>query len=158
MVTRGRAARAALSIECYRRQSHPRRELVIVDDDPDGTLARYVAALADPTIRHLRLPDRGQTLGELRNLAVAAAAGELVCQWDDDDLCHPRRLEVQHRVMRRTGAAACLLSRWTMWWPGHGRLAISRQRDWEGSILVEKRCLQPYPTQDRKSTRLNSSH
>src|SRR3546814_18633274 len=51
--------------------------------------------------------------------------------------------------MRRTGAAACLLSRWTMWWPGHGRLAISRQRDWEGSILVEKRCLQPYPTQPR---------
>src|SRR3546814_2213983 len=47
MVTRGRAARAALSIECYRRQSHPRRELVIVDDDPGGPLARYVAALGD---------------------------------------------------------------------------------------------------------------
>lgn len=145
MVTRGRAARALAAIECYRRQTHDARELVIVDDDPDDSLARAVAGLGDPSIRHIRLPDRGQSLGELRNLAVEAARGSHVCQWDDDDLCHPRRIEVQLRVLGRAGAAACLLSRWLIWWPDRERLAVGRERDWEGSLLAAREALPRYP-------------
>jgi len=42
----------------------------------------------------------GQTLGALRNAAIGAARGDYVCQWDDDDRYHPRRLEAQLDALR----------------------------------------------------------
>ncbi|MCC7271024.1 MAG: glycosyltransferase [Alphaproteobacteria bacterium] len=145
MVTRGRPALAALAIDCYRRQLWRRRELVIVDDDPDDTLARHVAGLRDPSIRHLRRPDQGRPLGALRNDAVAAARGDFVCQWDDDDLYDPVRIVMQMLVMAGTDARACFLRRWLQWTPASGRLAVSTRRVWEGSLLCEKAALPPYP-------------
>ena len=38
-------------------------------------------------------------LGALRNLSVASAKGEYLCQWDDDDLYHPERLSIQFNKM-----------------------------------------------------------
>ena len=49
-------------------------------------------------------------LGALRNLALDAARGELVCQWDDDDYSHPERLEMQASYLFRQDADACFLT------------------------------------------------
>ena len=89
MVTAARPASARLAVECFQRQSYPNREMVIIDDGPTDDLADYVAGLADERIRMVRLASTDKTLGELRNTAVANAHGELVCQWDDDDLSDP---------------------------------------------------------------------
>lgn len=145
MVTRDRPALARRAIACFIAQSWPNRELVIVDDGPDDSLAAHVRDLGRADIRMLRLPDEGRTLGELRNVAVDHAAGAYVCQWDDDDLSDPQRLEYQFRVLSKTGARACLLSRWMIWWPATGRVAVSRARDWEGSLLCEKAAMPRYP-------------
>ncbi len=145
MVTGRRAPLAKLAIQCFRNQTWPARELVIIDDDPDDALARHVDALGDPAIRHIRVPAEGRPLGALRNQSLAHARGALVCQWDDDDLYDPLRIELQMRVMGITDSAACFLPRWLQWLPGLGMLAVSSRRVWEGSMLCRKEILPPYP-------------
>lgn len=157
MVTRGqRAERGALlefAIDGFARQTYPNRELVVVCDSPalpqDDPLERAIRAAGSPNIRLIRVDatarQGGATLGELRNIAVDHAAGRYVCQWDDDDLYDPCRLEMQQRVLAAAGAQACLLGRWMIWWPAEDRLAVSSERDWEGSLLCEKAVMPRYP-------------
>lgn len=146
MVTRDRGHLARFAVASFLRQTHPQRELIIVDDGPDDSLARYVEALARPDIRMLRRPDERLPLGQLRNIAIDHARGGYVAQWDDDDLADPRRLEFQYRALRRTGSQACLLCRWMMWWPERQRIAISSVRPWEGSLVCEKASMPRYPS------------
>src|ERR1700690_3838974 len=84
-----------LAIADYTHQTWPERELVIVHDGSDAfdaELRTLAAAHPAAAIAIHREPAR-RTLGELRNVAIDAARGDIVCQWDDDDRYHPRRLE-----------------------------------------------------------------
>lgn len=146
MVTRNRCTQAICAVNSFRAQSYPARELVIIDDGQETELEAFLSALADPTIRYLRLPDNAATLGTLRNQAVALARGAYVCQWDDDDLADPARLSMQMTAMAAMQADACFLNRWVIWWPRQKRLALSTERVWEGSILCLKAKLVAYPT------------
>ena len=143
MVSRGRLVPARFAIDCYRRQSWPNRELVIVCGDPDSELPDFLATLRDPTIRYVTAAPGA--LGDLRNVSVEEARGTLLCQWDDDDLCHPQRLEFQYAQLVASGAASHFLSRLLMWWPEQRRLAISSSRRWEGSMLCRRFALGTYP-------------
>ena len=153
MVTRGRRVLLEAAIGCFARQTYPNRELVIVCDSPalpqDDPLERAIHATGCPNVHLIRVDAAGRqggaTLGELRNIAVDHAAGRYVCQWDDDDLYDPCRLEMQQRVLAAAGAQACLLGRWMIWWPAEDRLAVSSERDWEGSLLCEKAVMPRYP-------------
>ncbi|AWB08093.1 hypothetical protein A6A40_23955 (plasmid) [Azospirillum humicireducens] len=157
MVTRGRSELLRFAIEGFVRQTYPNRELVVVCDSPalpqDDPLERAIRDAACPNIRLIRVEAAsrsgsqpgGLTLGELRNIAVDRAAGRYVCQWDDDDLYDPCRLEMQQRVLAAAGAQACLLGRWMIWWPAEDRLAVSCERDWEGSLLCETAAMPRYP-------------
>ncbi|HOE42555.1 MAG TPA: glycosyltransferase [Rhodoferax sp.] len=146
MVTRNRSALAICAVKAFLAQSYPPRELLILDDGDDRQLERFLAALADPRIRYLHLPDTGATLGTLRNQALALARGSYVCQWDDDDLYDPGRLAMQMTAMAAMQADACFLHRWVIWWPKQNRLAVSSQRVWEGSMLCLKSKVGQYPT------------
>ncbi len=116
MVTTARADRFQWivgSLADYCGQTHADRELVIVLDDPAPSdrrrLEEHVAGLDRSDIRTLARPSK-LTLGALRNLAMDAAGGEVICLWDDDDLHHARRIEVQLARLLETGAGAVLLS------------------------------------------------
>ena len=148
MVTRGRLFPARFAIECFRQQTWPNRELVVVCAAADSELPEYLATLADPGIRYLTAPP--VVLGELRNVSVDAARGELLCLWDDDDLYHPERLEFQYRQLVASDAAAHFISRLLMWWPEQRRLAISSRRMWEGSMLCRRPALGNYPSLVRR--------
>ncbi len=145
MVTKKRVRLAMRAIACYRAQTYPRTQLIIIDDDPDPTLEQRVRALADPDIVHVRLPARNRSLGALRNLAVQHATGEYVTQWDDDDLSHPLRLELQMSALHAAAADACSLLRHQVFSPDKRRLADSVRRIWEGSLLCRKDLLPRYP-------------
>jgi glycosyltransferase involved in cell wall biosynthesis len=157
MVTKGRGGLLKFAIDGFARQTYPNRELVVVCDSPalpqDDPLERAIRDAACPNIRLIRVEAAsrsgaqpgGLTLGELRNIAVDRAAGRYVCQWDDDDLYDPCRLEMQQRVLAAAGAQACLLGRWMIWWPAENRLAVSCERDWEGSLLCERATMPRYP-------------
>lgn len=150
MITRNRFAQALRAIDCFSRQTYEPRELVILDDDDGDDLERWCAEHKDQRIRHHRLASGDTPLGSLRNQAVALARGEYLCQWDDDDLYDPLRIEMQLSAIRALKTDACLLSRWTIWWPGQKRLATSNSRVWEGSLLCARTCLPHYPDQLRR--------
>lgn len=118
------------SIEAYLRQSHRDRELIVIVDQGAAAdrraLVEGIAALGRADIR-VDLPAAPLTLGALRNRSVAQAAGEVVCQWDDDDLHHPDRIAAQLAALHASGAQAAILRdvllfrarertlRWTNW-------------------------------------------
>ena len=143
MVTKGELFPARFAIQCYRRQTYPKRELVVVCDRSGNEVERFIAQLKDPSIRYIHTGKA--VLGALRNVSVEHAAGDLLCQWDDDDLYHPRRLGFQYRQLVNSGQAGHFLSRWLLWWPKRRLLGVSSHRVWEGSMLVRKDVLPPYP-------------
>lgn len=143
MVTRGAVVPAQFAVAGFQGQTHAPRELVIVSDTPSPDLIAHITALGDQRIRLVRTDPA--PLGRLRNIAVSLARGEIVAQWDDDDLYAPNRLAVQLAALRQGDHAAILLQRWTMWWPDRYRLALSGRRGWEGSLLGWKEQLLPYP-------------
>ena len=145
MITRGRPLQAQLSIQSFLRQSYLRRELIVVDDDPDSQLSDWIISLNSDLVRCFRLPDEGLSLGELRNFSARQALGDYVCQWDDDDLYDPLRLEMQMSALISSGSDAIVLARFLIWWPLKKRLAVSCFRDWEGSLLCRRDCLPEYP-------------
>lgn len=145
MVTKGRPALAQRAVRSFQNQTYSNCELLIVDDDEDDTLGRWVQSLGDKSIRHMHLPPEQRRLGTLRNIAVQEAHGKYVAQWDDDDLSHPQRLALETGLVLLHNADACFLQREMLWAPGQRRLVISVRRLWEGSFLARKATLPGYP-------------
>jgi glycosyltransferase involved in cell wall biosynthesis len=112
-VTReARFASLERAVADFVRQTWAERELVIVHDGDaafDAKLGTLVASHQGAAITVRREP-QGQTLGELRNASIEAARGDIVCQWDDDDRYHPRRLELQFAAMRVENSEFCFLT------------------------------------------------
>jgi glycosyltransferase involved in cell wall biosynthesis len=108
------------AIAAYCAQTYPRRELVVVFDDgpaeAKAAIARHVAALGRDDIRLSEAPP-GTTLGALRNLSCDAARGAVLCQWDDDDLHHPERVERQLDALLVSGTEASALSELMQFFP-----------------------------------------
>ena len=105
MVTANRRRLAQRSVGCFLAQDYPNRELVIVDDGEED----YAPILRDipaDRLRYHRLPkDPATTLGELRNLTLDLARGDLIAQWDDDDWFAPFRLSRTVRALGDKAAA-----------------------------------------------------
>jgi glycosyltransferase involved in cell wall biosynthesis len=119
MVTPAALTRRAMldaSLACLRAQTRPVDELVVVAAEPHagtGELERVVASV-NTSLRIVPGP-AGASLGALRNLSVATATGDILCQWDDDDLPHPERIARQLDAMG--DAAAVYLSDVWQWFP-----------------------------------------
>lgn len=153
-VTRpGRLSALHRSILCFEHQTHSDRELVIVHDGDaefDGELNRRVSEVESAT-RVVR-SEPGRSLGWLRNVSIDSASGDVVCQWDDDDLYHPRRLEAQYLAMTSRDAAASFLVDQLHLFEPTGDLYWD---DWvselfpgsliQGTLMARKGTLVPYP-------------
>jgi len=100
MVTKDRLLLARRAVECFTKQTWGNKELVIIDDGDQDYTPMLDAYRASAPIRYFRVkPDPGARLGDLRNLSLDRANGEFVAQWDDDEWCHPERLELQMRAV-----------------------------------------------------------
>jgi glycosyltransferase involved in cell wall biosynthesis len=118
LVTHDRVAMARQAIRSFADQTWPHRELVIVSDGPVAcrrALQDDVRAIGAAAVRVVEVDAPGQALGALRNLALASAQGDVVCQWDDDDCSHPERLARQLTVMVERGARASFLADHLQW-------------------------------------------
>ncbi len=108
----GRLPVLSRAIADFRGQTVRERELVIVHDG-GRTLHEGVLRLAHECdgapIRVVQAAG-GQTLGALRNAALAATRGHYVCQWDDDDRFHPQRLQAQLEALRAANSDCSFLS------------------------------------------------
>ncbi len=97
------------SVAAYCAQAHANKELVIVSDGPREAvdeIATHLQSLGRDDVRLVRCDER-LSLGALRNRSCDHASGDLFCQWDDDDIYHPQRLEEQYAELVRL-QAACL--------------------------------------------------
>jgi len=140
------------SVAAYCAQTYEDKELVVVTDGPRDAmrpLAAHVESLRRSDIRFVH-EERSRSLGALRNLSCEASSGAYVCQWDDDDIYHPRRLEEQYRALRKQDAA-CLYLEETMQF-----IVTSRQLYWlnwhatevrahPGTLLCARSAMIAYP-------------
>ena len=93
MPTRDRRRFVPQAVTYFLRQTYPRKELIVVDDGADGVgdlLPQH------PSFRYVRL-DQPRSIGVKRNLAIGAAAGDIVMHWDDDDW------HGEHRIAHQVG-------------------------------------------------------
>ena len=159
----GRLPELSESMACFEAQSYTDRELVIVHD-ADGSFDDELRTLAGSCAAPVRViaVEPGLTLGALRNRSVAEARGEVVCQWDDDDLYHPLRLSIQYRELVDKQADACLLTDQLHLFSADGELCWD---DWtkelfpmcliQGTLMARRASVGSYPTSNGARTRLS---
>ncbi len=113
LVTRDRLSLVKRAIHSYADQTWTNRELVIVTDGTPRFRAAVESLVRESRIDGVRfvIPGRDDLpLGALRNLSIDSARGEIICQYDDDDVSHPQRLATQAGLMLRSGARACFMT------------------------------------------------
>lgn len=101
------------AIACYCDQTYPNRELVIVTNGStryQDAIADHLLYLGRNDIRLVQMDEKDASLGRLRNISLDQASGDLMCQWDDDDLYHPERIRLQYEAMIQSDAVACYLT------------------------------------------------
>ncbi len=92
--TRDRWAMLQEAVSSALAQTHPAREIIVVDNSTSPASAEQAASLTarHPRISLLRLPGELGP-GGARNAGLKRASGEFVLFLDDDDLLHPQMLE-----------------------------------------------------------------
>lgn len=112
MITTDRLELAKHAIGYFADQTYSRLELIIVCAGERAYRYALERHLDHHGVVNARvIPARREsTLGALRNLSLDAAAGDIVCQWDDDDYHHPDRVLRQVEYMRTQGAQGCFLT------------------------------------------------
>ncbi|WP_239152413.1 glycosyltransferase family 2 protein [Virgisporangium aliadipatigenens] len=91
-----RAVRSALA------QTLPDIEVIVVVDGPDPDTDTALAAVDDPRLRVVRLPESGGA-PHARNVGVEHARAPFVALLDDDDEWHPEKLAVQCALAAGSG-------------------------------------------------------
>lgn len=109
-------------------QTWDRNELVIAWSGPEdeASVKASLGLLDRGDVRVVPTPSDA-TLGARRNASIDAARGEIVCQWDDDDLHHPERIERQVEHLLEHDAVASYLGAMVLqdvaggraWWVDH---------------------------------------
>ena len=132
-ITRGKYEHLKRALDCFVAQTWPEKEIVLVWQTMEPQTHDFLYRWGQG-IRFVQAPP-GTTLGEMRNMSVAAATGKIICCWDDDDWHAPTRIEEQVDYLTTREAAACMLRRWMMVDEVGGRAFISPRRHWEGSMV-----------------------
>lgn len=110
MATKNRLICVKQAIDCYLAQDYLNRELVIVSEGQPfyrDAIERYIARFQRNDIRQIYVGAGPYTLGQIRNIALSEAHGDIFCQWDDDDLYAPQRLSEQSEYMLNRSSPAC---------------------------------------------------
>ena len=91
------------AVRYFLRQDYPNLELVIVDD---GKMPVASLLPDDPRIRLIRLSEK-KNVGAKRNMACAAAHGEFIIHWDDDDWYPADRVTRQIAALQSARVEIC---------------------------------------------------
>ncbi len=101
MVTANRLKLASRAVRCFKNQTYPNKELVVIDDG-EADYGPLLAELPADEVRYVKLEKKPDSiLGKLRNRSLEEATGEFRLHWDDDDWIHPDRIQRQVDVMQQ---------------------------------------------------------
>ncbi len=152
------------AIACFKEQTYPNLELVLLEEG-DGEIHDWLekeqVGKKEIKIKYYPIKNKKsskrslkksskRSLGELRNLSLNIASGDYICQWDDDDLSDPKRLEIQYYHLKRTNSSGSFLARQTVEYkkadPGNSFIkAYNSYRIWENTMLIKKDSSIKYP-------------
>jgi glycosyltransferase involved in cell wall biosynthesis len=148
MVTCGRIDRVSHAIRSWCKQTYPKRELIILSQG-GAEVNRHIDEMIKfqvGEIHFVEAPAR-LSLGAMRNASIELSTGDVICQWDDDDLYSSKRLMTQYKAMLAEDAIASLYTQflkffeptrklyWTDWSEEHNY----SHRFLCGSIMFYKR-------------------
>ena len=137
----------------YARQTYGPRELVVVLDHGDAAtrnaFVAHVRGLGRDDVRVVE-PARKLTLGALRNASLAEARGDLLVQWDDDELFHTERIATQARILAELRAEAMCLEETLHYFPATRTLSCLNFRKappqaMPGSLMMRRGLAVAYP-------------
>jgi GR25 family glycosyltransferase involved in LPS biosynthesis len=145
-ITRKRVPYLSRAINDFLEQTYQNKELIIVYDNDDIETENY---LLNNFYNYKNIilikNDKKLKLGELRNLGIKSSNGKCVIQWDDDDEYHPKRIEIQLKIVQQENyQKACCLSRWIIYDNKTNKKYLSNKYNWEGSICSPKYLLLKY--------------
>ena len=127
------------AVRTFKNQSYRNKELVIVFEEEDIEMARFLSDLQDPEILMIKVPSSPRrTLGAIRNFALAQCGGDYFCVWDDDDYYHKERLAFQMSIVQETRMPACVIFQLLVFDTRDNQAYLSCMRPWEGSLLCRK--------------------
>jgi len=87
-ITYGRVEVLEESLHSFLQQSYPgKKEMIIVNDYP---LQKLI--FDHPEVKIYNLDETFSTIGDKENFATKLCNGEIICQWDDDDVALPNHL------------------------------------------------------------------
>lgn len=135
MPTRGRANHVGRALQCFASQTYPALELVVIHQGLDDEARALLEA--ETRARLIEAP-AGVSLGALKNAALAECRGEFVCNWDDDDIHAPTRIDEQLRFLHLQKADACILRRVQLRDETNGLSYTSAARLWEGTLIARR--------------------
>jgi glycosyltransferase involved in cell wall biosynthesis len=87
MITYGRVDMLEESLHSFLQQDYPNKELIIVNDYP---LQKLI--FEHPEVKIFNLDETFAVIGAKENYATELCNGEIICQWDDDDVALPNHL------------------------------------------------------------------
>ena len=92
-----------VALNCFLNQTYEGQlDIIILDNNDVGKTIEHLLP-ADTRIKYRRC--KRMTNGELRNLGNSYAAGEIICNFDEDDWYAPDRVAVQVKRLQDTGKA-----------------------------------------------------
>jgi glycosyltransferase involved in cell wall biosynthesis len=110
-------------------------ELIVVDDGSDDSTPEILdsAARHDSRLRVFRSPGKG--LVPALNAGLANCKAPLVARMDGDDVCHPRRLELQERFLRENPAVGLLACSFRHFPRQHLKIGMLAYEEWQNSLV-----------------------
>lgn len=152
-ITDNRPSMLIKAIVAFDKQNYPNKELVISypnDDMATKELLINITSMSDLNILQLE-HDSFNSLGSIRNKAVAHSSGEFICTWDDDDLYFYDRITHQYNNMQsqRKYFQASILTSITLYNATLKQAYVSSPYNWGGSLLCRKDLLFAYPYEDK---------
>jgi glycosyltransferase involved in cell wall biosynthesis len=117
--TYNRHDRHANVYAAFAHQTYEDRELLVVDDSPDGRPSPFFSNLNDSRVTYKNVTTHF-TLGYKSNVLVDMATGEIIVHFDDDDYYAPTYLEKMAALLEH--ADFVKLSKWYAWRETDGSL------------------------------------
>ena len=151
MMANGRTEVLQRSIQCFTRQTYPRKELIVIVPGANDILAEWIDQLNDESVVYKPVSSRSSSQEDLWAIAAAESKGDYVAIWQTDDLPDPRRLEVQMTAVHVFKTEVCFLEREQFWWSEKQQFIFSHRRSWENSLVFKKMKFFSYASEGRRN-------
>lgn len=143
--TRNRQGLLQQAIRLFSAQSYPNLEMVIACDSDDPASQDLVRQSGDPRLNLVvGPPPEIMTLGAKRNNAIAAANGEYIAVWDDDDWYHVDRIARQYNCLLENKKDACVIAPIVLCNLVTEKTFLGTNHLWENTLLAKKISLPRY--------------